>query len=134
MENLRWYNFSFAWRIKAIYYFKKFLIEASNLEDNSRFKILFNHCKLLSLFIPKSVCFIKAILCHQSYSLFLTYSASAKTSTTLPLLDKDNAKKQQEDHRFYTDMKWGHAQNYHICLDSGVLGIEKCADIIMKLF
>ena len=28
-------------------------------------------------------------------------------------------------HRFYTDLKWGHAQNYHLCLDSGVLGIDK---------
>lgn len=26
-------------------------------------------------------------------------------------------------HRFYTNMKWGHAQNYHLTLDSGVLGI-----------
>ena len=23
----------------------------------------------------------------------------------------------------YTNMKWGHAQNYHLTLDSGVLGI-----------
>ena len=27
-------------------------------------------------------------------------------------------------------MKWGYAQNYHITLDSGELGIDKCADII----
>lgn len=37
-------------------------------------------------------------------------------------------------HRFYTDMKWGHSQNYHICLDSGVLGIDKCVDILAQLY
>ena len=37
-------------------------------------------------------------------------------------------------HRFYTDLKWGHAQNYHICLDSGVLGIDKCAELIASLY
>ena len=36
--------------------------------------------------------------------------------------------------RFYTDMKWGDARNYHIALDSGVLGIEKCADMIASLY
>ena len=37
-------------------------------------------------------------------------------------------------HRFYTDMKWGHARNYHICLDSGSLGIDKCVELIVQLF
>ena len=31
-------------------------------------------------------------------------------------------------------MKWGHAQNYHLTLDSGVLGISKCVEIIAELF
>ena len=31
-------------------------------------------------------------------------------------------------------MKWGHAQNYHLTLDSGALGIDKCAEIICQLF
>ena len=48
------------------------------------------------------------------------------------LRDKD--KRRAAYHRFYTNMKWGHAQNYHLTLDSGVLGIEKCAEIIAALF
>ena len=36
-------------------------------------------------------------------------------------------------YRFYTDMNWGNAANYHIALDSGVIGIEKCAEIIKSL-
>ena len=37
-------------------------------------------------------------------------------------------------HRFYTDMKWGHAQNYDVTLNSGTLGIDKCVEIIRKLY
>lgn len=48
------------------------------------------------------------------------------------LRDKD--KRRAAYHRFYTDMTWGHAQNYHITLDSGVLGIDRCAEILCELF
>lgn len=47
---------------------------------------------------------------------------------------KDKDKRRAAYHRFYTDMKWGHAQNYHITLNSGVLGIDKCVDIIAELY
>lgn len=33
-------------------------------------------------------------------------------------------KKRAAYHRFYTDMKWGYAKNYHISLNSGILGIH----------
>lgn len=48
------------------------------------------------------------------------------------LRDKD--KRRAAYHRFYTDMKWGCAQNYHLTLDSGVLGIDKYAKLIAELF
>ncbi len=48
------------------------------------------------------------------------------------LRDKD--KRRAAYHRFYTNMKWGHAQNYHLTLDSGALGIDKCVNIIAELF
>ena len=47
---------------------------------------------------------------------------------------KDKDKRRAAYYRFYTDLKWGKAQNYHICLDSGTLGIEKCVDIICGLY
>lgn len=47
---------------------------------------------------------------------------------------KDKDKRRAAYHRFYTDMKWGHAQNYHMCLNSGVLGIEKCVEIISDIY
>ena len=37
-------------------------------------------------------------------------------------------------HRFYTDMKWGYARNYQIALDSGVLGIDRCIEILKMLY
>ena len=48
------------------------------------------------------------------------------------LQDKD--KRRAAYHRFYTNMKWGHAQNYHLTLDSGALGLDRCVEIISGLF
>ena len=48
------------------------------------------------------------------------------------LRNKD--KRRAAYYRFYTDMKWGDAHNYHVTLDSGVLGIKQCAEIISALF
>lgn len=47
---------------------------------------------------------------------------------------KEKDKRRAAYHRFYTDMKWGHAQNYHVCLDSGELGIDMCAELITQLY
>ena len=47
---------------------------------------------------------------------------------------KDKDKRRAAYHRFYTDMKWGHAQNYHITLDSGELGIDKCVETIVGMY
>lgn len=47
---------------------------------------------------------------------------------------KDKDKRRAAYHRFYTIMKWGYAQNYDLTLNSGVLGIDNCVDIITSLF
>ena len=47
---------------------------------------------------------------------------------------KDKDKRRATYYRFYTDMKWGQAKNYQVCLDSGELGIDKCVDIIASLY
>ena len=47
---------------------------------------------------------------------------------------KDKDKRRAAYHRFYTDMKWGHAQNYDLTLNSGTLGIDKCVQIITQLY
>ena len=47
---------------------------------------------------------------------------------------KDKDKRRAAYHRFYTNMKWGQAKNYHLCLDSGVLGIDKCVETIAGMY
>ena len=48
------------------------------------------------------------------------------------LRDKD--KRRAAYYQYYTDLKWGEARNYHIALNSGALGIERCVEIIAHLF
>ncbi len=48
------------------------------------------------------------------------------------LRNKDRRRKAY--YQFYTDTEWGVAQNYQICLDSGILGIEKCVETIVSLY
>ena len=48
------------------------------------------------------------------------------------LRDKD--KRRALYYQFYTDLEWGNMNHYHISLDSGSLGIEKCVDVIASLY
>ena len=47
---------------------------------------------------------------------------------------KEKDKHRAAYYQFYTDQKWADLANYHIVLDSGVIGIEKCIDIIADLY
>ena len=47
---------------------------------------------------------------------------------------KDKEKRRAAYYNFYTDTQWGSVHSYHIALDSGVLGIEKCSEIIAGLY
>ena len=44
------------------------------------------------------------------------------------LRDKDKQRTAYYD--YYTDMRFGDGRNYHLCLDSGELGVDKCVDIL----
>jgi len=47
---------------------------------------------------------------------------------------KDKDKRRKAYYQFYTDTEWGVAEHYHLALDSGVLGLEKCVDIITQVY
>jgi cytidylate kinase len=47
---------------------------------------------------------------------------------------KDKDKRRSAYYRFYTDIEWGAVENYNIALNSGVLGIEKCVEIIASAY
>ena len=41
-------------------------------------------------------------------------------------------KRRRLNYQHYTGRTWGMSQNYHSCLDTSVLGIEQCAEIILN--
>ena len=47
---------------------------------------------------------------------------------------KDKDKRRASYYKFYTDLDWGDVRNYHLALDSGVLGIDTCVDIIVNTY
>lgn len=75
--------------------------------------------------------FIHADLAFRSKRIVQVYGESDDVPAKR-LREKD--KRRQAYYQFYTDMKWGEAHNYHISLDSGILGIEKCEELIAELF
>lgn len=44
---------------------------------------------------------------------------------------QERDKRRRLNYQHYTGRKWGVAQNYDLCLNTGTLGYEQCADIIM---
>ena len=48
------------------------------------------------------------------------------------LNEKD--KRRRVNYQHYTGRTWGQAQNYDLCLDTGVLGEDFCVDVIVKAF
>ena len=47
------------------------------------------------------------------------------------LAEKD--KRRRVNYQHYTGRTWGQAQNYDLCLDTGVLGVEQCVDIVVSI-
>lgn len=87
-------------------------------------------------FILKDTCdclkvFIHASMEHRAKRIVSVYGESdIKADKRL----KDKDKRRKAYYQLYTDTEWGVAQNYTVTLDSGVLGIEKCVEIIADLY
>lgn len=75
--------------------------------------------------------FIHADMEHRAERIVKEYG-ELDVSPEQRLKDKD--KRRATYYRFYTDMKWGQVRNYHVALDSGELGLDKCVDIITQLY
>ena len=74
--------------------------------------------------------FIHASVPFRADRIVRLYGESEK-SPEKRLADKDT--RRRVNYKHYTDREWGMAQNYHITLDSGVLGIDRCVEIILDL-
>ena len=72
--------------------------------------------------------FIHADLEHRADRIVRLYGESEK-KPEIRLNEKD--KRRMVNYEHYTGRTWGQAQNYDLCLNSGVLGIEKCVEIII---
>lgn len=72
--------------------------------------------------------FIHADLDSRAKRIVERYGETDK-SPAKRLAEKDQKRKVY--YRNYTGRTWGQAQNYDLCLNSGVLGVIHCADIIV---
>ena len=86
--------------------------------------ILRNHADCLTVFIHADM----EERAHRIVNLYGEKDDSPKKR----LVKKD--KRRAAYFRFYTDLEWGDVKNYHISLDSGALGIEKCVEILKNLY
>ena len=75
--------------------------------------------------------FIHASVEARSKRIVEKYGESAE-SPEKRLRDKDI--RRSSYYHFYTDVEWGICKNYDVSLDSGVVGIDRCVDIIASLF
>ena len=71
--------------------------------------------------------FVFADIPFRAERIVRLYGESDKSPETR-LHEKDKRRKVNYQH--YTGRTWGQAQNYDICLDTGVLGIDQCVDIL----
>lgn len=60
-----------------------------------------------------------------------SYGASEKNPEAI-LQERD--KRRRLNYQHYTGRTWGTAQNYDLCLNTGTLGIEQCAEIIIRAY
>ena len=74
--------------------------------------------------------FIHADMQHRAERIVEKYGQT-KQSPQKRLTDKDN--KRRVYYRHYTNRNWGEAQNYHVSLNSGLIGVDKCVDFIVDL-
>jgi len=74
--------------------------------------------------------YIHADMEYRADRIVRLYGESEK-SPEARLQEKD--KRRRLNYQHYTGRSWGQAQNYDICLNSGTLGVDTCAKIIVDM-
>lgn len=46
---------------------------------------------------------------------------------------KETDKRRSRHYRFYTSQQWGDVSNYHVCINSGKLGIDNAVNVIVNI-
>ena len=73
----------------------------------------------------------KGFLCDRRPLRIVRLYGESEKKPEERLHDKDTRRKVNYKH--FTGREWGRCQNYHLSLDSGVIGVEKCVSIIVEL-
>lgn len=60
----------------------------------------------------------------------LAYTMYEEQKAVKMMVDID--KRRMANYNFYTNQKWGKADNYTLCLNSSQLGYDRCEKIIME--
>lgn len=74
--------------------------------------------------------FIHADTDYKAKRIVEVYGVTDK-SPEKRLAEKDT--KRKVNYKYFTGREWGIGENYHLCLNSGYFGAEKCVDIIAQL-
>ncbi len=74
--------------------------------------------------------FIHADMEHRAERIVRVYGET-KQSPEKRLAEKDS--KRRVYYKHYTNRNWGDAQNYHLSLNSGLIGVDNCVDIIVDV-
>ena len=74
--------------------------------------------------------YVYADVAYRAERIVRRYGESDK-SPEQRLNEKD--KRRRVNYQHYTGRTWGMSQNYDISLDTGVLGIDQCADIVCQI-
>ena len=72
--------------------------------------------------------FIHADLDYRADRIVRLYGESEK-SPEARLQEKD--KRRSINYQHYPGRTWGNAANYHLCLNSGIIGIDRCVELIV---
>ena len=75
--------------------------------------------------------YIHADKAYRAERIVRLYGESEK-SPDARLQEKD--KRRRINYQHYTGRTWGQAQNYDICLNSSVLGEERCIQILVDMY
>lgn len=54
-----------------------------------------------------------------------------ETPRKMETLIREIDEKRRDYYQYYSGNEWGNPRNYHLCLNSGKLGVEKCVDMII---
>lgn len=81
------------------------------------------------------------IIVEDGFHVFISSSMKKRVERLLEIEKETDGKKMEnrirtidnkrkEFYQYYSGNEWGKPKNYHLCLNSGKLGIDKCIDII----